>query len=45
VIDKHNNNFFWLMWYDSNGIPELPMSTVFGKDDFGEMVKLLTTFI
>lgn len=42
VIDKKNSTApecYWLMWYDSNGQPTFPGSSVFGKEQLSEMVQ------
>ncbi len=36
---------YWLMWYDDQGSPPLPMSAVFWKDDLRQMISLLTDFV
>lgn len=36
---------YWLMWYDSNGTPTIPMSGIFDKAELGEMTKQLTGFL
>lgn len=33
------------MWYDPNGVPTIPLSGVFTKDDLQEMVSLLAGFV
>ncbi|MCF8354994.1 MAG: hypothetical protein K9H48_11120 [Melioribacteraceae bacterium] len=46
VIDKDgNDDIYWLMWYNSEGCPTIPMSAVFNTDDLGNMIKQLTKFI
>jgi len=36
---------YWLMWYDSQGKPTIPMSGIFDKDELSEMVKHLSSFV
>jgi hypothetical protein len=46
VIDKQNGNeMFWLMWYDPSGKPMIPMSGVFSRNDFEQMVGRLARFV
>lgn len=46
VIDKASNEeIYWLMWYDPDGKPTIPMSGVFGKVDLEQMVAQLTRFV
>lgn len=46
VIEKktQDDELYWLMWY-KNGIPTIPLSGVFRKDDIGNMVRLLASFM
>jgi hypothetical protein len=37
--------WFWLMWYDPNGDPTIPLSGVFDAADIQEMVGRLASFI
>lgn len=36
---------FWLMWYDPDGSPTIPMSGVISVDQVKEMASRLSTFI
>jgi hypothetical protein len=36
---------FWLMWYDANGSPTIPLSGVFEASDIKEIAKRLAGFI
>jgi hypothetical protein len=36
---------FWLMWYDPNGSPTIPLSGVFDAPDIQEMASRLAAFI
>ena len=39
VADKRGGaGVFWLMWYEPNGKPTMPMSAVFSRADFEEMI-------
>jgi len=46
VIEKRSRDggLYWLMWYE-NGIPTIPMSGVFRKEDIANMARLLTSLI
>lgn len=37
------DQMYWLMWYDGNGFPTMPMSGVFDREDIKKMVALLST--
>ena len=39
---KNNTEWYWLMWYQ-DGLPTIPMSSVFDEKDKDNMVRLLTT--
>lgn len=40
VLDKSNGNkCFWFMWYDKDGLPILPMSSVFDKYDMQQVIE------
>ena len=45
VTEENEENIYWLMWYDSDGKPTIPLSAVFNNDDLGNMIKQLTKFI
>lgn len=47
VIDKQNDDteLFWLMWYDSQGKPTIPLSGIFRRNDIQLMVGRLAEFI
>ncbi len=36
---------YWLMWYDRDGKPTIPLSGVFGRDDLEQMVGRLAKFV
>lgn len=42
---KYGENLFWLMWYDSNGAPTIPLSGVFDIDQLRTMNSQLASFI
>ncbi len=39
-----DDGLYWLMWY-KNGIPTIPMSGVFRKEEIANMVRLLASLI
>jgi hypothetical protein len=39
------NECFWLMWYDLNGSPTIPMSAVFDADQIQVIASRLASFI
>ena len=45
VFDENDENLYWLMWYDSDGKPTIPLSAIFNNDDLGNMITQLTKFI
>ena len=46
VIEKSSNaEVFWLMWYDPNGLPTIPLSGIFDKSDLELLIGRLTTTI
>lgn len=46
VRDKSGgSDMFWMMWYDPEGTPTIPMSGVFSKDQLREMVSRLARFV
>jgi hypothetical protein len=46
VVEKANQQeVYWLMWYDRDGVPTIPLSGVFTKDNLQEMVSLLAGFV
>ncbi len=42
---KTGEEFYWLMWYDNSGIPTIPMSGIFDKEELAEMSKQLASFV
>lgn len=40
-----NAEWYWLMWYDAVGVPTLPASSVFTRDQLADMVKKLVEFM
>ena len=36
---------YWLMWYDQNGIPTIPLSGVFDKSELGQLAQQLVQFV
>lgn len=36
---------YWLMWYDSHGIPTIPLSGVFDKVELGRLAQQLMQFV
>jgi hypothetical protein len=46
VTDKlDGHHVFWLMWYDTNGSPTIPLSGVFDASDIQGIASRLATFI
>ncbi|MBU4273660.1 MAG: hypothetical protein KKA28_17500 [Planctomycetes bacterium] len=46
VLEKTTHQkFYWLMWYDPKGIPTIPLSGVFTKDDLRQMMSQLADFV
>jgi hypothetical protein len=46
VKDKHPGpDVFWLMWYDVNGWPTIPLSGVFDRTQLQDMVSRLAKHI
>lgn len=46
VLDKTSGDeVYWLMWYDHNGTPTIPMSGIFGKDELEQMIGKLARFV
>jgi hypothetical protein len=47
VVETKNptKEYYWLMWYDDNRLPTLPMSGVFEKSDLENMLKGLANFV
>ncbi len=46
AFDKlEEEEMYWLMWYDEDGVPTIPMSGVFGRDELENMVSRLTRFV
>jgi len=39
------DEYYWLMWYDSNGFPTMPMSGILSRDDIANMQSLFASFI
>ena len=42
---EDGNQLYWLMWYDQNGIPTIPLSSIFDRDQLTEMLRQLLRFI
>ncbi len=42
---KGGSDKFWLMWYDEEGTPTIPLSGVISADEMREMVAKLADFI
>jgi hypothetical protein len=42
---KGGQNTYWLMWYDDEGTPKLPMSGVISENELKTMTSRLTEFI
>ena len=36
---------YWLMWYDSEGTPNIPLSAIMWKEDVQEMSRLLASLL
>jgi hypothetical protein len=46
VTEKESGEeIYWLMWYDEQGCPTIPLSGVFGRGDLETMVGRLTRFV
>lgn len=46
VTEKESGGeIYWLMWYDQEGRPTIPLSGVFGRDDLETMVGRLARFV
>jgi len=46
VIGKGDGKaLYWLVWYDSEGKPKIPLSAVFGREQLAEMVKRIAEFV
>lgn len=43
--DPGATDIYWLMWYDPRGLPTIPLSGVFNREQLGEMVRQLINFI
>jgi hypothetical protein len=39
------NKYYWLMWYDQDGKPTIPLSGIFDKDELVEMAKNFASFV
>jgi hypothetical protein len=44
-VGQGGDQLYWLMWYAQNGIPTIPLSGVFDRDQLTEMVQQLMRFI
>lgn len=45
ISRRDGTELYWLMWYDSEGAPTIPLSGVMGKDEVAKMSALLASFI
>ena len=46
VVDiQSGEEVYWLMWYDPDGVPTIPMSGILNKEELAEMSKQLTSFV
>ncbi len=46
IVEKQSRiQLFWLMWYDPTGKPMIPMSGVFSRADFEQMVGRLARLV
>ena len=46
IIDKNDNSEgFWLMWYDANGAPTIPLSGAMWPNELREMIAQLSKFV
>lgn len=42
VIEKATQyHAYWLMWYKPDGVPSIPASSIFGKDELRQMISRL----
>ena len=45
VIEKDSEDeMYWLMWYDADGIPTIPLSSVFSKANLEKMMGNIARF-
>ena len=44
-LDHSEEQFYWLMWYGHDGIPTVPLSSVFDRSQLSEMVRQLVRFV
>jgi hypothetical protein len=46
VVGKGDGKaLYWLVWYDSEGKPKIPLSAIFGKEQLVEMSKRIAEFV
>lgn len=45
VIGDGREDYYWLMWYDSAGIPTIPLSGILSRNDIANMEGLFASFI
>ena len=39
------SDLYWLMWYDPDGVPTIPLSSIFNREQLVEMVGQLMRFV
>jgi hypothetical protein len=44
-VNGGGDQLYWVMWYEPNGVPTIPLSGVFDRDQLTEMVRQLMQFI
>jgi hypothetical protein len=45
IEKKTGDEVYWLMWYDLNGVPTIPLSGVLNKADLEQMIGRLARFV
>ena len=45
VVDDSEGSFYWLMWYDAQGKPTIPLSGILTRDHISNMAVMLTKVI
>lgn len=39
-LKEPNGNYYWLMWYDSEGYPTIPLSGIMSREEVVRMIQL-----
>jgi hypothetical protein len=45
VTNDSGDAYYWLMWYDPDGVPTIPMSGILDREHIADMSRLLASFI